>query len=269
MNRLGRLGWVLGVLTLTAATGCEEKPEPAKIHRVKGSDHLSKKEWKEAAAAYELSLQADPKQDKVWEKKAFAHMQMGETDKAAESLLKLMEFKTEPAQKAELYRGLASLHMTGGQSDKAEQYFNEALKLEPKDEASLGWLAEIYSQRGGARSMAAAPNEEALQKSLEYYDQVIAINPNSANTYLNKRIVMAKYMEHEKQQKDVAELEVKENAKNATKAAEARARAEKHQARMEEFKKQFDELSQKFSAAAKAAKAAQGAQGAQAGAATK
>lgn len=263
MNTLGKLGLVIGVLTLGGTTACEEPPDPAKIHRVKGSDHLSKKEWKPAIEAYELSLQADPKQDKVWEKKAFAHMQLGETDKAAEALQKLLEFKTEPKDKADLYRSLASLYMQGQQTDKAEQFFNEALKIEPKDEASLGWLAEIYSQRGGARSMAAPIVDEALQKSIAYYDQVIALNPNSANTYLNKRIVMAKYMEHERQQKQVAEIEAQENAKNKAKAAEAMARAVQHQTKLDELKVQFDELTKKFAEATKATKAAQAAGGAQ------
>ncbi|MDY7231373.1 tetratricopeptide repeat protein [Hyalangium rubrum] len=256
MKKLGSVGLLLGMLTLSGTMACEDPPDPAKIHRVKGSDHLSKKEFKQAAAEYELSLQADPKQEKVWEKKAFAHMQVGETDRALESLNKLLEFKTDPVAKAEVYSSLASLHMTSGRAAEAEGFFNEVLKLNPKDETALGWLAEIYAQRGGARSMAAPLVDEHLQKALGYYDQVIAINPNSANTYLNKRVVMTKYMEHERVQKDVADLEARENVKKADKAAEAKARSEQHAARYEEFKSKIMELNQKFAEAQKAAKAA-------------
>ncbi len=257
MKKLGRVGLVLGALALTGTTACEDPPDPAKIHRIKGSEHHNKKEWKQAIAEYELSLQADPKQEKIWRQKAFAHMQAGESDKAIESLQKLLEFPLDQAGKMELYSSLASLHMTTGQGDKAEEYFNEVLKLNPKDESALGWLAEIYSQRGGARSMAAPLVPEHLEKALSYYDQAIAVNPNAANMYLNKRIVMAKYMEHERVQKEVAELEVKENARNPAKAAEAKTRAEEHAARMEEYKAKFQELTQQFSAAQKAAKEAQ------------
>ncbi|MFP2910934.1 tetratricopeptide repeat protein [Pyxidicoccus sp. 3LFB2] len=257
MKRLGKVGLVLGVLALGGTVGCtDEKAEAAKAHRITGSDHMSKKEWKEAAAAYALSLEADPKQEKVWEKKAFAHMQVGQMAEASQAVMKIMEFKTTTAEKAEVLRTLASMHMQGGTTEDAEKYFNEALKLDPKDEASLGWIAEIYAQRGGARSMTAPIVKADLEKSLNYYDQVLAINTNSAPTYLNKRVVMGRLMEYERQQKEMALSEAAENAKDKAIVAEANARAEAHQKRMDEFQVQFAEMTKKFSEAQKAAKAA-------------
>lgn len=264
MKRLGKVGLVLGVLALGGTIGCtDEKAEAAKTHRIKGSDHMSKKEWKEAAAAYALSLEADPKQEKVWEKKAFAHMQVGQMAEASQSVLKMLDMKSTPAEKAEVYRTLASMHMSAGTTEDAEKYFNEALKLEPKDEASLGWIAEIYAQRGGARSMTAAIVKADLEKSLNYYDQVLAINANSANTYLNKRVVMGRLIAYEEQQKSQALSEAAENAKDKAVVDEANARAAEHQKRIDEFQVQFAEMTKKFSEATKAAKAG-GAQPAQA-----
>ncbi|WP_163992956.1 tetratricopeptide repeat protein [Pyxidicoccus caerfyrddinensis] len=256
MKRLGKVGLVLGVLALGGPFGCkDEKEEAAKAHRVKGTDHLSKKEFKEAAAEYALSLEADPKQEKVWEKKAYAHMQVGQMAEASQAVMKILEMKTTTAEKAEVLRTLASMHMTAGTTDDAEKYFNEALKLEPKDEASLGWIAEIYAQRGGARSMSAPIIKADLEKSLNYYDQVIAINANSANTYLNKRVVMGRLMEYERQQKEQALSEAAENAKDKAVVEEANARAAEHQKRMDDFQVQFAEMTKKFSEASKAAKA--------------
>ncbi|MFP2926561.1 tetratricopeptide repeat protein [Pyxidicoccus sp. 3LG] len=255
MKRLGSVGLMLGVLALGPVGCTDEKAEAAKTHRIKGTDHLSKKEFKEAAAEYALSLQADPKQEKVWEKKAFAHLQAGQMKEAEEAVLKIMEMKTTPAEKAEQYRTLASMHMQAGTTDDAEKNFNEALKIEPKDETSLGWIAEIYAQRGGARSMTAPIVKADLEKSLSYYDQVIAINPNSAPTYLNKRVVMGRLMEYERQQKEMALSEATENAKDKTIVDEANARAAEHQKRMDEYQAQFAEMTKKFSEAQKAAKA--------------
>jgi tetratricopeptide (TPR) repeat protein len=258
MKRLGKVGLVLGVLALGGPLGCaDEKAEAAKTHRIKGSDHMSKKEWKEAAAEYALSLEADPKQEKTWEKKAFAHMQLGQMAEASQSVMKIMEMKSTSAEKAEVLRTLASMHMQAGTTEDAEKYFNEALKLEPKDEASLGWIAEIYAQRGGARSMTATIVKEDLEKALNYYDQVLAINVNSANTYLNKRVVMGRLLEYERQQKGMALSEAAENAKDKTIVAEANARAEEHQKRMDEIQAQFTEMTKKFSEAQKAAKSGQ------------
>ncbi|MCP3100861.1 tetratricopeptide repeat protein [Myxococcus sp. K15C18031901] len=259
MKRLARVGLVFGVLSLGGVVACSEEPDVAKQHRVKGTNHLAKKEFKEATAEYALSLQADPKQEKVWEKKAFAHMELGETDKAAEAVLKILELKTVPAEKVETYVTLASMYMKGNDLDQAEKYFGEAFKLDPKNETALGWIAEIYAQRGGARSMAAPIVKDALEKALGYYDQVIALNPNSANTYLNKRVVMGRLMEYERQQKEMAESEAKENAKNAAVVAEATARAAEHQKKMDDFQAQFQVMTQKFSEAQKAQKAAQAA----------
>ncbi|MCP3137745.1 tetratricopeptide repeat protein [Pyxidicoccus xibeiensis] len=254
MKRLGSVGLILGVLAL-GPVGCkDEKAEAAKSHRIRGTDHLSKKEYDKATAEYALSLQADPTQEKVWEKKAFAHLQLGQMKEAEEAVLKILAMKATPAEKAETYRTLASMHMTGGTTEDAERNFNKALEIDPKDEASLGWIAEIYAQRGGARSMTAAIVKADLEKSLNYYDQVLAINSNSANTYLNKRVVMGRLMEYERQQKEMALSEAAENAKDKAVVDEANARAAEHQKRMDEFQVQFAEMTKKFSEAQKAAK---------------
>ena len=47
-----------------------QKPDPVAIHRDKGDDLFAKDQYAAAAEEYALSLQADPKQDKLWEKKA-------------------------------------------------------------------------------------------------------------------------------------------------------------------------------------------------------
>jgi tetratricopeptide (TPR) repeat protein len=290
MKKLGRMGLVLGVLTLTGTLGCADKPDPAKEHRIKATNHFNKKEFKQAVEEYDLSLQAEPNQEKSWKEKAFAHQQLAEHDKAAEALLKyveyrknpaektdlfrviadefrqsgkpeeaekallkVMESKTDPVEKGELYRVIADQYRQAGNLEVAEQKFNEALKLNPKDESSLGWLGAIYSKRGGTENAATTAIPEHLDKALGYFDQVIALNPEYPFTYINKRIVMAKYMQYEQQQMEAANLEAK-GIKNKAKAAEALASAAPHQQRALDFQKQFEELTQKFSDAQKKAK---------------
>ncbi|HYH98796.1 hypothetical protein [Hyalangium sp.] len=304
MKRLGRVGLVLGVLTLTGTLGCEGKADPAKEARAKATNHLNKKEFKLAIEQYELAIQADPNQEKTWKEKAFAHQQIGEHDKAAvallkyvevtkdpavkrdelyrvvadefrqagqpeeaeKALLKVMETKNTPEEKAELYRVIADTYLKAGNLDAAEVKFNEALKLNAKDEASLGWLAAIYSKRGGTENKDAVAVPEHLDKALAYLDQVIALNPEYPFTYINKRIVMAKYVMHEQKMMQIAQLEAKETKKKA-KVDEALARAAEHQKRAEDFSKQYEELTQKFSEAQKKFKEKQAAQQAAAAAA--
>jgi tetratricopeptide (TPR) repeat protein len=291
MKKLGRVGLVLGVLTLTGTMACADKPDPAKEHRAKATNHLNKKEFKLAVAEYELAAKADPTSEKTWKEKAFAHQQIGEHDKAAEALLKYVEITKDPSvkkdelyrviadefrqagmpdeaekallkvmetkqtteEKAELYRIIADTFLKSGNLDQAEARFNEALKLNPNDEASLGWLAAIYAKRGGTESKDAPAVPEHLEKAISYMDQVIALNPDYPFTYINKRIVMAKYMMHEQKQAELAQLEAN-GLKNKKKKAEALARAAEHQKKAEEYQAQYQELTAKFTEAQKKAK---------------
>ncbi|RKH29556.1 tetratricopeptide repeat protein [Corallococcus praedator] len=273
MKRLGRVGLMLGVLTLGGSFGCgDEKAEKAKEFRVKGTNFLADKNYAEATKAYEESLKLDPTQEKVWEKKAYAHLQLGQTDDAAQAALKMLDFAKTPDDRAAVYRNIAAMYAKNGPMEKAVQYFQEALKINPKDTDSLGWIAEMHSQRGGARSMGSPAVPEELEKALKVYDQVIAINPDSANSYLNKRVVMAKYMEHEKAMRDAAEQEAIEAAtppkpekgkkavvdpNAAERVAAAKASSAAHQTRIDQLQAEFNEMTRQFGEATKRAKAAQ------------
>ncbi|HEX8701913.1 MAG TPA: hypothetical protein VF815_24000, partial [Myxococcaceae bacterium] len=210
-----------------------------------------------------------------WRHKTTAHMQLGEMDKALEGLqkrLELLEQRPAPqgatpdkvaafeaeklTDKKDILGSIANIYWTTGRGEQAEQTFHEVLKLSPKDETALGWLAEIYAVRGGARSAAAPLVDEHLQKAMGYYDQVLALNPNSPNTYINKRVVLIKYLENEKTMLRVAELEAQENAKKKDKLAEAQAKIAASNARITEFTAKIQEMNQKFGEATKAAKAA-------------
>ncbi|MCY1047279.1 tetratricopeptide repeat protein [Corallococcus sp. bb12-1] len=276
MKQLGRVGLMLGVLALGGTLGCgDEKAEKAKEFRVKGTNFLADKNYAESTKAYEESLKLDPTQEKVWERKAFAHLQLGQTDDAAQAALKLLDFAKTPDEKAAIYRNIAAMYAKNGPMEKAVEYFQEALKINPKDTDSLGWIAEMHSQRGGARSGSAPAVPEELEKALKVYDQVIAINPDSANSYLNKRVVMAKYMEHANAMRTAAEQEAIEAAMPpkpekgkkavvdpdaAERVAAAKASAAAHQARIDQLKAEYDEMTKQFGEATKRAKAAQAAQ---------
>lgn len=252
MKALGRVVLVIGALALAGTTACNKEPDAATVHRQAGDEHFRKAEWKQAAEEYGLSVQANPKQEKVWEKKAVSHQNDGNLDEAAAAILKTIDFKPDATQKAELCRGLANAYLQKGDADKSEKYFNEALKYDPKDDAALSWLGEIAASRGGARDMKAEAVPAQLDKAMEYYDKVIAIKPALPTPYLNKRIVVAKYMEQARKLKDAAEQEAKTN-KDKDKAEAAKKEAEKQQARIDELKIKFDEFTKQFSDAQKAA----------------
>src|SRR5687767_13896484 len=106
MKTLGKMVLMLGALARSGTTACNKEPDLATVHRDAGNKHLKNSEWKQAADEYGQSLQADPKQEKVWEKKAYAHVQAGDIEQADATLLKSMEFMSDVAKKAEMYRNL-------------------------------------------------------------------------------------------------------------------------------------------------------------------
>jgi Flp pilus assembly protein TadD len=249
MRRLLAL-WLLSGLVAAATPGC--KSNPATVHREKGKELAAQSDWQKAADEYGLSLEADPKQEDLWEEKAYAHMQLKQFEQVETAMLKLAEFKTEPAKKSEVYRNLGGMYVQNGLNDKAEPLFLQAIKIDPKDDQALSWVAEIYAQKGGARATAAAAKPDALEKSLEYNDKVIALKPTESAAYVNKRIALMKYLEYEQQQKAAAQTDA-EKEKDPVKKKELQTTSDQAQAEFDKRKKQMDEVTQKLSELAKAA----------------
>ncbi len=247
----------LALAAALAVSACS-KPEPFDTARVKGSELLTKSDFAGAAVEYEKSLELKPDQDvKVWDRAAFANMKANKYDRAAELLEKSLERRPDPAAKSETLRNIAGMYLQSAHdSDNAEKYFLKAVALDPKDEQALGWLAEISSQRGGVRVQTAEAQPEHLKIALQRYDAVIAINPTKPDAFINKRIVLVKYIEFLNKQKlsILADAEAQKKDKDAY--ADMQQQAADTQARVDELKAMLDETSKKLGEINKAAKAA-------------
>ena len=238
---------LLGVLCLVA-TGC--KADVALQHRNKADEFANQGQWKQAAEEYGLSLQADPSQGELWEQKAYAHLQLKEFEQVESAMQKLADAKTEPPKKAAVYRNIGGMWVQQGMNDRAEPFFLKAAQIDPKDDQTLNWLAEIYAQRGGARAQNAPAKPEALDKALEYLDKVTALKPNESAGYVNKRIALMKYMEYEQHQKHDA-LKEASTEKDAAKVKDLQVKGDQAQAHFDKIKKQFDEVNQRIGELAK------------------
>ena len=247
---------LLSTVALLATAACFKEPTPAEAHRAKGNELFKAQDYAGCASELEQSIALDPNQDrKIWDKAIHCNMKASKHDKAGELLLKTAEQKTNPDEKAEVLRNAAGVYLNGGMLDKAEGVFLEVMKLAPKDEASLGWLAEISSQRGGARRNEGFVKVEELEVAVQRYDQLLAMNPSQGNL-ANKRVALARMLVGIKQQQD--KLDKKDKA-----GQEAVAK------KMEAARAKFDETSGKLTEMLKAAKAAKEAAKAAGAAATK
>jgi tetratricopeptide (TPR) repeat protein len=238
---------LFGLMTLsTVLTGCSKPEDPAVVHRALGNEYARKDDWTAAAREYGLSLEANPRERKVWELKANAHLRLGQLRQAAESLAKPAEYTSDPIAKAEAYRLVASLYVEHREFEEAEKAFAEAFKFDPRDELTLSWLGEFASARGGARSPSDLPDPPWLTKAIAYYDQAISVNPNNLFSYVNKRIALHKYIVFEQGEKALADRLIQLERRDASKVTAARARLAEATARIEGFENEIEELSQKI-----------------------
>jgi tetratricopeptide (TPR) repeat protein len=232
---------VLLTASICTIAGCKNEPTPAEQHLLKGNDLYKSQDFAGAAAELDESLKLDPKQDqKVWEKCAFSYGKAGKTDEAVGILMRELPLLPTLPQKQENLRNAAGMYLQAGQGDKAEKVFGDAVKVDPKDEFSLGWMAEIASQRGGARKNDGGISVPDLEVALARYDQLLAINPNSMAYLVNKRIVLARMMKG-----------LDDDKKSSDKPTIA-----KLQARIDELKKLYDVTNEKMAEVGKALKAA-------------
>lgn len=244
----------LALLALGACKG----PEPFDVARINGSELLKKQDFAGAAKEYERSLELKPEQEaNVWDRAAFANMKAGNFDRAAELMLKSQDRRPDAAAKLENLRNIAGMYLQQAKDlSAAERYFQKAVELDPKDDQSLAWLAEISAQRGGARATQAEADPTHLKVALERYDAVIALNPAKPDTFINKRIVLMKYLEFLKKQKAsiLADAEKQKQDKEAYDSAVEQAGDT--QARIDELEAVLKDTTEKLVAAQKAAKAA-------------
>ena len=242
-----REAFFISVLSLVGLlTGCSKPEDPALLHRTLGNDYASNGDWAAAAKEYGLSLQANPREPRVWQLKANAQLNLGQTGEAAESLAKSAEYASDVNAKAEAYRLVAGMYVDRREFVEAEKAFVETLKFAPRDELALAWLGEIASARGGARLVSDPPDPAWLTRAIAYYDQAISVNPKNLFSYVNKRIAIHKYIVFEQQEKTLAERLIQVEHRDASKVAAAQLRLTDSVTQIESFEKQIEELSNKI-----------------------
>jgi tetratricopeptide (TPR) repeat protein len=248
MRTLARAVLVLGVLAL--GTAACKKEDPYAIHKKAGNVLFKEKKWAEAAAEYEQAL-AVRSSDKLWEKTAYAYMSANQMDKAEASLLKLLDSAPDDVAKGEVYKKIANMFIRTGPITKVEQYFLEAVRVNPKDEAALSWAGEVYSQLGGAREAAKPAVPDQLEKAIGYYDRAISVNPQAQFPYVNKRIALLKLQNFNKQEMESAlatkdTLAKDKKHKDPVKLAELDADIAEHQKQVDAFQVRIDEVTAKL-----------------------
>jgi tetratricopeptide (TPR) repeat protein len=245
------------LLVLALSLSACPEPDPAEAPRQAGNVLFKKGEFEKAGAEYEKAIALDKKPEaKAFETAAFAYMKGGNLGKASELLLKTLPFKQDNAGKLEVYRNITGMYLAAHRGMEAEQYFYEILKLEPKDPAAMGWLADFACERGGARSNTKAPVPAELDKALEWYAKVLEVTPDDIGVWVNRRIIYTRYADYWAGQKSAAEADAETNKKDKETAADFKQQAADAQVKIEEFQAKLVEANAKITELSKAKAAA-------------
>lgn len=220
-------------LALLALAGCTR--DPALVHREAGDALLASSDFAGAAAEYAKSVALAPAQAKVWEKLAFARLKAKDRDGAAEALAKKAEVEADPARKAEDYRNAAGIYLQHEDQEKAEPYLVRAVEVDPADESSLAWLAELASIRGGARMQQGHVVPAELDRAIAWYGRLVALRPDHRAAHANRRIAIVKYRAALDDDEAAQRARLSRARKDPAEAAEATERIEKAVAKRAEL----------------------------------
>lgn len=233
----GRSAWALplaAVLALGGLTACEKK-DPTEDFLAQGDKYLKVGKYQNAADEYAKALAVKPDDLNLLERRAYAFMQAGQVDDAAEVLIKTVALRPDAKAKGEVYRNVGGMYLRSQTPMSAEPFFLDAVKHDPEDTESLMWLGEIESQRGGARGKGAALVAPNLEKALGYYDQILAKDPGSLLAVVNKRIVVLRLIAHAEGEQATA-TKLASALRDAAKKKEVQARVEEYATRLEGLK---------------------------------
>ncbi|MGC4092223.1 MAG: hypothetical protein QM756_30950 [Polyangiaceae bacterium] len=120
-----------------------------------------------AAARAALSAALDANPDHIEALEAFTEVCLTEGDwlGAEQALIRLARHSADPARQAQIYRRLGELYDTSiPNPERAELAYQEVLKREPDDDASVDRLVLVYG-RMGAKERAVQVQSELLERS--------------------------------------------------------------------------------------------------------
>ena len=129
--------------------------------------------WAQAIAKAEEAARLEPDSPEVWRLLAQIYTTTGwwsRAEKAWERYLVLSD-ESDPAPLAEALRALGFLAYQRGDVKAALDYFEQALVLEPENEAALAWLGRIHLELGDG------------VRAAEYWQLAAKVNPSPRNRY--------------------------------------------------------------------------------------
>jgi tetratricopeptide (TPR) repeat protein len=178
MNKKAFLSIILCVVGISSLFGAEPKRGDAYFHYMQGALLENQRKYDDAIKEYKQALQFDPDSSEILAKLAYLYVQTNRMNEAVEDAEKAIE--KNPDNK-EAYRMLGQIYLEKVYSrdaakedvEKALEQFKQIYRLDPKDDANLLALGQLYLQNN-------QPNDAAQMLA-----QYLELNPDSPSAAMS------------------------------------------------------------------------------------
>ncbi len=145
----------------------EQHPHERDLHDMYARYLIIAKDYKEAAAQEQLSLDLDPADEEGWEMLTSLYLQNEDLGRAEEAAVRSLRYYPENARQ---YLVLGSIYSQNGERDKAVAEYDKALGI--TDPSDVEMLSNIYGAIGDNFYAGEQPDSAFV-----YYKKAIAYNP--------------------------------------------------------------------------------------------
>ena len=159
----------------------QTNPRLPRPHYLLGAVYFDKGDMAAAITNFQNCLKIDPNYEPAKEKLIQAYQKTGQSNQAThliEQRVKSQQGHRSLRQSAESYNRLGTLHYQQGDTDKAIQAFENALKRSPHHKTAKQNLNQLYRQKAFT-----ALKRRAFDEGTTYFQKAIRLNPEDATTY--------------------------------------------------------------------------------------
>ncbi|MYA72496.1 tetratricopeptide repeat protein [Candidatus Poribacteria bacterium] len=159
----------------------QRNPRLARPHYLLGAVYFDKGDTALAIPNFQNCLGVDPNYEPAWTKLIQAYQKTGQSSQAArlvEQRVKSQQGHRSLRDSAESYNRLGTLHYQQGDTDKAIQAFESALKRSPHHKTAKQNLNQLYRQKAFN-----ALKRRAFDEATAYFEKAIRLDPMNATTY--------------------------------------------------------------------------------------
>ena len=156
-------------------------PRLPRPHYLLGAVYFDKGDMASAIASFQNCLKVDPNYEPAKEKLIQAYQKTGQSNQAThliEQRVKSPQGTRSFRESAESYNRLGTLYYRQGDTDKAIEAFEKALKRSPHHKTAKQNLNQLYRQKAFN-----ALKRRAFDEGTAYFQKAIRLDPENATTY--------------------------------------------------------------------------------------